>query len=393
MNPDPDWIIFKKPKGKELMKKTISFLLFCILFLIITTAFSSADSFEAKDCTPLETDVQKEEAISIALAALYDRFDLPEGELERLPCEARFVSYVDLKGRVDGEPRWEIRMGRRHVILDRQGKPVEVNGGGRDIPWESDTLAASKTVEPMACDGTAEEAIALAWEMIDDAQAPWGGDRSGITANAELILNENFCVGSEPVWLVTFSGEEPLYKILLRWDMVFISKAKWGKEFSYEGMPKWVEQKNDYFPHGVPNFGMWTQEEQAAFSEKYIPIVESMAQENPHLADKDNDMYWLTRHRYGVPTEGMISLKEAKEAARELCIAEGAATETYDKRVTEAALDITKPEKPIWRLLIGYDRECEPVDFSWFSVQINALTGEVTTLRMDHNMFREQDIW
>lgn len=379
------------------MKKIILFFLICTLFLLTAAAPSSADSFEAKDCTPSPADIQKEEAVSIAIASLYERFDLED--LETQDCEARFVTYTDLNGNVDGEPQWEIAIGRCRVVLDRHGKPVMVNGGGRDIPWESDTLALSVPANPVPGDGTAEEAIAKAWEVVSDGQTPWGDDRSGVEATAELIRNEHFCCNSDPVWLVTFSREEPCYKVLLRWDMEYISRATWGKEFLYDGMPRWVEEAGMYFPHGVrvEGFGRWTQEEQALFSDVYIPIVEALTADNPHFDDPYNELYWMTRHRYGVPGEGMISLDEAKAAAKAACVREGAAEKTFDTRYVEAALDVTDPENPVWRMNIGYDFNLDiRQKDSGYVLQINALSGEVTELKQtameDHTLFTK-DIW
>ena len=379
------------------MKKKILFYLVCALFLLTAMAFSSADSFEAKDSTPSPADIRKEEAVSIAIAALYERFDLED--LEKQDIEVRFVTYVDLNGNVDGEPQWEISIGRCRAVLDRHGKPVMVNGGGRDISWESDTLAVSVSVDPVPGDGTAEEAVARAWEVAADGQTPWGNDRTGVEARAELIRNEHFCGNSDPVWLVTFSRGEPCYKMLLRWDMKYISRATWGKEFIYEGMPKWVEQTDEYFPHGVmvEGFGKWTQEEQALFSEVYIPIADAMAAENPHFDDVYNEMYWMTRHRYGVPGEGMLSLDEAKAVAKDACVREGALEKTFDTRYTEAALDVTDPENPVWRMNIGYDSNLDiRKKDCGYVLQINAISGDVIELKQStingHILF-EKDIW
>ncbi len=378
------------------MKKTILFFLIGTLFLLNAMVFSSADSFEATDCTPSPTDTQKEEAVSIALASLYERFDLED--LEKEECEARFVTYIDLKGNVDGEPQWEIAIGRCRVVLDRHGKPVMVNGGGREIPWESDTLALSVPADPVPGDGTAEEAVAKAWEVVFDGQTPWGSDRSGVEARAELIRNEHFCGNSDPVWLVTFSKGDPCYKVLLRWDMEYISRATWGKEFLYGGRPRWVEEAGAYFPHGVmvEGFGTWTQEEQALFSDVYIPIADAMAAENPHFDDPYNELYWMTRHRYGVPGEGMLSLNDAKTAAKAVCVQRGAGEKTFDTRYVEAALDVTDPENPVWRMNIGYDFNTDIRKDCGYVLQINALSGEVTSLREvtmnDHILF-EKDIW
>ena len=262
---------------------------------------------------------------------------------------------------------------------------IGVNGGGRDIDWDSDTLSSSKMIDPISADGTKEEAEGKAWEMLLDIETPWGDDPSGITADAELIVNENFCLGSEPVWLVTFSKEDkPIYKVLLRWDMEYIANANWGQEFLSEGMPKWVEQKDLYFPHGVTNFGSWTQEEQAEFSNTYRPVVEQMELENPHLADPLNEMYWLTRHVYGVPSNEMISLDQAKKIAKDKCIANGAKEISYNTRLIEAALDITDSKEPMWRMLIGYDfgaMSAGSDQWGRFILKINACTGNVIEIK------------
>ena len=353
---------------KELMLKKLTCVSVVLMVIMLgMTVFARADSQETVECTPEDGDIKSSEAYELAKQALFNRFDL---DVADMPWEAHFVSYSGFFGHVDEEPIWLVSFGLEderpnspfvavyYAAMDRTGKMIGVNGGGRDIDWDSDTLSSSKMIDPISADGTKEEAEGKAWEMLLDIETPWGDDPSGITADAELIVNENFCLGSEPVWLVTFSKEgDPIYKVLLRWDMEFIANANWDQEFLSEGMPKWVEQKDLYYPHGVTNFGSWSQEEQAEFSVRYRPIVAKMELENPHLADPFNEMYWLTRHVYGIPSNNMISLDQAKRIAKDTCINHGAKEISYDTRLIEAALDITDFEKPIWRMLIGYDFE------------------------------------
>lgn len=359
------------------MKRVLLIVLICTILLGNIIIESSADSFERVVCTPLPSDITASQAYDIAKNALYERLDIPDGLLELEPPQSCFVINTGWFGHVDDEPLWEIKIREYTAIISRHGEIIGINGGSRDIPWESDTLAESVSVDPVEGDGTAEEAVAIAWQVTSSMQTPWGEDKSGITAKAELICNPFFCNGSEPVWLVTFSTDKPLYKVLLRWDMTIISSVAWGKEFPYEGIPKWVEQTRTYFPHGIQGFGRWTQEEQAAFSSKYIPIVEEMLQENPHFDDYLNGMYWLTRHIYGVPSDNMISLDAAKEIAKKACIELGAHDKTFDSRSIEAALDITDSNNPIWRMIIGYDYSSQLTDSNQYYIIIHAITGNI----------------
>ena len=380
---------------KELMLKKLTCVSVVLMVIMLgMTVFARADSQETVECTPEDGDIKSSEAYELAKQALFNRFDL---DVADMPWEAHFVSYSGFFGHVDEEPIWLVSFGLEderpnspfvavyYAAMDRTGKMIGVNGGGRDIDWDSDTLSSSKMIDPISADGTKEEAEGKAWEMLLDIETPWGDDPSGITADAELIVNENFCLGSEPVWLVTFSKEgDPIYKVLLRWDMEFIANANWDQEFLSEGMPKWVEQKDLYYPHGVTNFGSWSQEEQAEFSVRYRPIVAKMELENPHLADPFNEMYWLTRHVYGIPSNNMISLDQAKRIAKDTCINHGAKEISYDTRLIEAALDITDFEKPIWRMLIGYDFEAMRAGSDLWEriiLRINAYTGEVIEIR------------
>ena len=377
-----------------MLKKLTCISLTVMVIVLGMNIFARADSQETVECIPEEGDIKSSEAYEIAKQALFDRFDL---NVDDMPWEAHFVSYSGFFGYVDEEPIWLVSFGREderpnpsfvavyYAAMDRTGKLIGVNGGGRDIDWNTDSLSSSKVIDPLPADGTKKDAVSRAWDILFDIETPWRDDPSGIVADAELILNENFCLGSEPVWLVTYSKNgDPIYKVLLRWDMEFISNANWGQEFLYEGMPKWVEQKDLYYPHGVTNFGSWSQEEQAEFSARYRPIVKKMELENPHLADPLNEMYWLTRHVYGIPSDEMISLDQAKRIAKDACIANGAKESSYDTRRIEAALDITDSKEPMWRMLIGYDFETMRAGSDLWEriiLRINAYTGEVIEIR------------
>lgn len=392
------------------MLKKLTCISFAVMVIMLgITAFARADSQETLECIPEDGDIKSSEAYELAKQALLDRFDL---DVADKPWEAHFVSYSGSFGHVDEEPIWLVSFGLEdersnspfvavyYAAMDRTGKMIGVNGGGRDIDWDSDTLSSSNVIDPLPADGTKKDAVSRAWDMLFDVETPWGDDPTGIVADAELIMNENFCLGSEPVWLVVFSKEdEPIYKVLLRWDLEFIAGAKWGQEFLYEGMPKWVEQKDLYYSHGITNFGSWSQEEQAEFSTTYRPVVEQMELENPHLADPLNEMYWLTRHVYGTPTEEMISLDQAKRIAKDICIANGAKEISYDTRLIEAALDITDSMKPIWRMLVGYDfgaMRAGSDQWGRFILKINAYTGDVIEIKQpsrDIGYMYVSEIW
>ncbi|MBQ3279903.1 MAG: hypothetical protein IJG94_12185 [Clostridia bacterium] len=235
-------------------------------------------------------------------------------------------------------------------------------------------------MEPHECDGTSEGAIAKANILLNEiGNLPWIS-ADNVTATATLILSPNFCYGNEPVWLIVYhENGEGVFKIVLRWDYEYISMAPWNEEFEHAGLPKWVEQQEGLFPHGLSDFGMWTQDEQAEFSATYIPVIKKMEAENPYIADYLNELYWLTRHTYGVPTNAMLSIDAAIGIAKESCIKQGAQMKSINSRTVEAALDITDATKPIWRLRIGFDYSVK--DFTRYILQIDAKTGEVITIQ------------
>ena len=65
-------------------------------------------------------------------------------------------------------------------------------------------------------------------------------------------------------------------------------------------------------------------------------------------------------------------------------------------RYVEAALDVTDPENPVWRMNIGYDFNTDIRNDCGYVLQIDALSGEVIELRKtmleDHILFTK-DIW
>ena len=97
-----------------------------------------------------------------------------------------------------------------------------------------------------------------------------------------------------------------------------------------------------------------------------------------------------------VPGEGMLSLNDSKTAAKAVCVQRGAGEKTFDTRYVEAALDVTDPENPVWRMNIGYDFNTDIRKDCGYVLQFNALSGGVTSLREvtmnDHILF-EKDIW
>ncbi|MBR0342925.1 MAG: hypothetical protein IJH64_11920 [Oscillospiraceae bacterium] len=132
-----------------MLKKLICVSLVVMVIMLGMTVFARADSQETVECIPGNGDIKSSEAYELAKLALFDRFDL---DVADMPWEAHFVSYSGFFGYVDEEPIWLVSFGREderpnspfvavyYAAMDRTGKLIGVNGGGRDIDWNTDTL-------------------------------------------------------------------------------------------------------------------------------------------------------------------------------------------------------------------------------------------------------------
>ena len=157
-----------------MMNKKLACMCFVVMTLLLSlSALARADSQETVECTPEDGDIKSAEAYELAKQALFGRFDL---DVADMPWEAHFVSYSGFFGYVDEEPIWLVSFGREderpnspfvavyYAAMDRTGKLIGVNGGGRDIDWNTDTLSSSKVIDPLPADGTKKDAVSRAWD-------------------------------------------------------------------------------------------------------------------------------------------------------------------------------------------------------------------------------------
>ena len=191
-------------------------------------------------------------------------------------------------------------------------------------------------------------------------------------------------MGVEPLWLVVFSrGGEPAYKVLLGYDGSHIDWAPADKEFSNVQRlddEVLIEFRKEYtnLEKGTGFYEMSVQEK-AAFSEKWIPIVEAYMETHPYFIKEGNSFYEATRHVYGVPGSEDISQEQATEIAHQSVIALGGSAETIDNRPINYYFDITSPDSPVWKLtfLPAYSENMDQNDGNRYRVVINGRTGEV----------------
>ncbi|MEG0125098.1 MAG: hypothetical protein RR816_03350, partial [Clostridia bacterium] len=125
-----------------------------------------------------------------------------------------------------------------------------------------------------------------------------------------------------------------------------------------------------------------SQEERAQFSQKWIPLVDAYLAQNPYAPYPDDLFYEATRCVYGLPSENDITQENAILVSKQATIALGANVDTLDQRSAECLFDITDPQQPLWKIVVGsadVSKAEYVTDQNWmrYRVVINARTGDV----------------
>ena len=264
------------------------------------------------------------------------------------------------------EPVWQIEFRDPtrpqfcyRAIMTRKGEMLAITApNSREILWGKNTLDVSRAAQPQAHDADPQLVIQNAGNALTEIANLSYSEVEAFSPSPQLIYNEFFCNGEEPVWLVIFSDETgPQYKVLLRWNGEYICWASWGREFIREGYPTWVVQKDQYYPHGImdekgQDFWYWSFEDQAAFSQQMTPIVDTMVQENPYFIQEYNDLYWATRRTWGVPADPVLSKEQAQTMIWNALQTQYNLTDAQTNRPLYFAYDTTNPENPLWEVRI-----------------------------------------
>lgn len=341
--------------------------------------------------TPEESDIQEEEAILRARKALNENYTEVES---RLNSSKVATFFEQSKTEYGDDPVWIIEFnnpdayrGIYRVILSRKGDVLTYNAP-YTLPYSGNDsdLTEATFVEPGEYDVPKEKAIELAKSYLNEI-GDYKSRMDNLTTQAYFLYNKRFCGGLEPVWLVYFyQGDVPLQKTLLGYDGSYIDTAPADKNF--ENTTHYDEGLSEPFDFVFYNM---TVEEKAAFSEKWVPIMEEYIKTHPYISDRNASIFYkATRQVFGIPDEDHLSQEDAAAIGRKAIVDLGANELTLNQRKIGYSYDVTNPLQPLWVLVI-YRSDNEPTteNSQTYEVKIDAKTGNIITTIMykDENSF------
>ncbi len=329
--------------------------------------------------TPEAGDIQEKDAVERALKKLSEKFGIAD-YLGNFPVvETTFFIYAEY-----GEaPVWLIEFrnpdvfaGAYSVVLSRQGNIIMFKAPDT-LPFygDDDILSEATFAEPAAHDATQEEVISRVRDSLTEIGYNTKESIAAMEAKAYFSYHEKFCYGWAPVWLVYMFKEDALvYKALFGYNGSYMDIVSADMEFTNTILPG--ENLGDSYGIRFHELGFWegSVEDKAAFSKKWIPIVEEFAKIHPYYLNQRDQFYSATRHVYGIPGEGDITQEEALKLAQQAIIALGANEPTINKRRVEYFFDVTDAEHPVWKLVFG---RADDSDNAKYRVIIDARTKEV----------------
>ncbi len=330
--------------------------------------------------TPEEDDIQEKDAVDQALKKLSEKFGIAE-YLGNFPVvETTFF----ILGEYGEAPVWLIEFrnpdafaGAYSVVLSRQGDIIMFKAPDT-LPFtgNDDILSEAKFAEPGAHDATKEQVIDTARFALGEIGNPFSqSELDALTAEAYFIYSERFCYGFSPVWLVYLYHEDALaYKALFGYDGRYMDIVSADMEFTNTILAG--ENFGDSNGIRFHETGFWegSVEEKAAFSKKWIPLVEEFAKNHPYYINQRDSFYLATRHVYGIPGDGDITQEEALKLAQQAIIDLGADESVISKRRIDYFFDVTDVEHPVWKLAFF---RADGSDNKKYRVIIDARTREI----------------
>ncbi|MEG0863437.1 MAG: hypothetical protein RSI32_03070 [Clostridia bacterium] len=337
---------------------------------------------------PMEEDIPFETAKDIAICILNQKFAISKDTLKQSNVSAGFF-YKGGKT-LSRDPVWLVEfendqqyVGIYSVEISRQGEVLiykAPNAGS--YSEEENILSEAAFAVPSTHDAIVAEVIQRVRKDVGELGNYTEADVENMKMETHFIYHERFSYGWEPVWLVYIYQETlPIFKALYAYDGTFIDLVTTDMEFAHT-------VRNGYFTAGQGQdfieLGFWSmsQEERAQFSQKWIPLVDAYLAQNPYAPYPDDLFYEATRCVYGLPSENDITQENAILVSKQATIALGANVDTLDQRSAECLFDITDPQQPLWKIVVGsadVSKAEYVTDQNWmrYRVVINARTGDV----------------
>lgn len=245
-------------------------------------------------------------------------------------------------------------------------------------------------VQPDPRDITAGEVLVMAKDVLTKGFGYSEEILAQYVVTARFLYSPDFMHGHEPVWYIRFTpekGSDEAHQVLYTYRGELIGAARAGEEIVqpyYERYYPWTRE--DTINAEGLGFYEWTLEEKAAFSSKWVPIVNEYCARNYYFTGSGHPMYDATRYVYGLPTDEDVPLSEAIHIAKEAALANGATEYMLQRRVITFYFDITDASCPLWKIWIHGNTSDEPygsyVDDGMINcvVIIDAKTGTILSI-------------
>lgn len=337
---------------------------------------------------PTEHDISFDTAKGIAIRILNEKFAVPEDALDQSDISAAFF----YKGgeTLSSEPVWLIEFdniqqygGIYRVEISRRGEVITYKAPiALSYSENEDILSEAAFAVPGVYDASSEEITLLVRSAIGELGDYTQADAEAMETKAYFIYHERFSYGWEPVWLVyVYQGDLLAFKALYSYDGTYIDLVTADMEFAntVRNGSFTAGQGEDFIELGFWNM---SEKERAQFSEKWIPLVDAYLAQNPYAPYPDDLFYQATRCVYGIPSKNDMTQEDAISVAKQAAVALGASSATLDQRSAECLFDITNPQKPLWKIIVGsadVSKAEYVTDQNWsrYRVVINAKTGFV----------------
>lgn len=331
--------------------------------------------------TPESTDIQEDNAISLAQNTISTKFGI---DLVRDNVLV-YTMFILSPWEYGEEPVWIVEFSTNseyadlyRVVLSRNGDVISYKAPQSItyFPVNTSDYNNANYADEQNPNISETQAIEICNDLLSQTDdLPCASEK--LTVEANFIMHEDYNNGNEPVWLCYVKHNGTIIsKILLAYNGDFIDMVKPNQEFSC------VKHQTPLLQirFGDFNFHNMSLEEKVAFSAEWNPVVEAYIEENPYYPNYNTLLYRATRNVFGLPGEDHLTQEQALDIAISEIRALGANEATLDLREVRYSFVVTDPERPYWVIYFypPYTEEGYDVgEIDTYRVKICAITGEV----------------
>lgn len=359
------------------MKRTQFIHCIILFFLITITVFSTSHAYTSKE-NDNSLKLTENEVIDIARSAVISNYTDAGQQIDIYVTEVSYDRYI---------PEYKNSV-YRVILHDPQNErcyyAVYISPSGELVAHvapnsvmyyaNEDELTNARVAVPSKYDIDEKKAIEISRDVITEI-GNYQEIINSLEFNAHFVYSDKFNYGLEPVWFIIVTRDGvPVQKVALAYDGTYLDTVPANMKCT--NTLRTDEGIGEHFNFIFYNM---TLEEKAAFSEKWVPIVENYIEKHPYFPDRNVRMfYYATRQIFGLPNEYSISQGEAEDIGLSAIASIGADKYSLDRREIGVSYDITDQDHPLWVLVIySIPGEVEEKFSHTYEVKIDAINGAV----------------